>query len=168
MTDPSAIEPERVTVKPTLALQYASECGTDPKEIAEAMGQAFGVLQRFARQHGVQFAGPPRSIYTGYGEGGTEFTVAMPIASAPSGEVGEGLVEVGQIQGGTALRFVHKGPYPQLIDTYEKITTWLKDKGMIESDADWAKYMPMWEEYLNDPTSTPETELITQIYLPLR
>jgi effector-binding domain-containing protein len=168
MTDLEAIKPERVAVKPALALQFATGCGTDPKEIADAMGQAFGVLQQFAQEHAVQFAGPPRSIYTGYGEGGTEFIVAMPIAGAPSGAGGEGPVEVGEIPGGNALRFVHKGPYPQLMETYEKITAWMKAEGMIESDADWAKYMPMWEEYVNDPMSTPEAELITQIYLPLR
>jgi hypothetical protein len=26
----------------------------------------------------------------------------------------------------------------------------------------------MWEEYLNDPAATPESELITRIYLTLR
>jgi effector-binding domain-containing protein len=38
---------------------------------------------------------------------------------------------------------------------------------MLESEADWAKYMPMWEEYMNDPESTPAEELITNIYVPV-
>ncbi len=168
MTDPTAVSPERVTVEPALALQYAAECRSDPREIAAAMDHAFGVLRQSAAKCGVQAAGPPRSIYTAYGEGGTEFTVAVPIAEAPAGGIGEGPVEVGEIPGGSALRFVHKGPYPKLMETYEKIGGWLKAEGMLESDADWAKYMPMWEEYLNDPASTPEGELVTHIYLPLR
>ena len=43
----------------------------------------------------------------------------------------------------------------------------MRGKGLMESEADWMKYMPMWEEYLNDPATTPEAELVTHIYLPI-
>ncbi len=42
-----------------------------------------------------------------------------------------------------------------------------KAKGLMQCEADWARYMPMWEEYLNDPQTTPEAELMTYIYLPV-
>ena len=42
-----------------------------------------------------------------------------------------------------------------------------KAKGPLQCEADWARYMPMWEEYLNDPQTTPEAELLTYIYLPV-
>ena len=51
--------------------------------------------------------------------------------------------------------------------TYGRITEFLKEKGLLKSEADWARYMPMWEEYRNDPTTTPEAELVTYIYLPV-
>ena len=38
----------------------------------------------------------------------------------------------------------------------------------MRSEADWAKYMPMWEEYMNDPERTPAAELLTHIYLPAK
>jgi AraC family transcriptional regulator len=41
------------------------------------------------------------------------------------------------------------------------------EKQWMKSEADWARYMPMWEEYLNDPDSTPAAELVTYIYLPV-
>jgi len=168
MTESPQIQPERVKVEPVVALTLDAQCGNDPQEIARAMGQAFGTLGQFARQHRVQFAGPPRAIYTGYGPGGTKFTVVMPISADVLGEIGAGPVTVGDVPGTKALRFTHRGPYVKLMQTYEQITAWMKAEGMLVTDADWAKYMPMWEEYVNDPESTPEEDLITHIYVPLR
>jgi len=45
---------------------------------------------------------------------------------------------------------------------------WLKDQKLIDTEADWSRYMPMWEEYVSDPDCTPAPELVTQIYLPLK
>jgi len=168
MTDALTIQPERVQVEPVLALKLNAQCGNDPKQIAQAMGEAFGTLGQFAHQHRVQFAGPPRAIYTGYGPEGTSFTVVMPISTEVSRDVGEDPVMVGEVPGGKALRFTHRGPYPKLMQTYEQITAWMKAEGMLVTDADWGKYMPMWEEYVNDPESTPQEDLITHIYVPLR
>ena len=64
-----------------------------------------------------------------------------------------------------AYRFTHRGPYPDLAQTYRRITAFMKEKGWMESEADWSRYMPMWEEYLNDPETTPPAELLTYIYL---
>jgi effector-binding domain-containing protein len=68
----------------------------------------------------------------------------------------------------SALRFVHHGPYRDVRNTYDRIEAWLRERGGIKTPADWARYSPMWEEYLNDPATTPESELITRIYLTLR
>jgi effector-binding domain-containing protein len=168
VNDSHTIQPERVQVKPTLALQIASRSGSDPQDISEAMRKAFDELHRVSQVHTVQFAGPPRAIYTAYSAEGTEFTVVLPIAAAVSGDMGDTAVTVGEVPGGEALRFVHEGPYPELEHTYSRITDWMKANDMLGTEADWAKYMPMWEEYVNDPASTPADDLITHIYVPLR
>ena len=51
--------------------------------------------------------------------------------------------------------------------TYNRITALLKEKGLMESEADGSRYMPMWEEYINDPGTTPAADLVTYIYLPV-
>jgi len=160
-------QPEQVTVASVLAVQYSTGCSMDPGEIATTMGKAFETLHQFAGIHALQFASPPRAIYTGYGAEGVDFTVAVPVAADSAVDAEESEITVGEIPGGQALRFIHEGPYPKLRETYEQITAWMKEQGMLESEADWAKYMPMWEEYINDPESTPEEELITHIYVPL-
>jgi effector-binding domain-containing protein len=124
----------------------------------------------FMGQHGFSCSGPPRAIYTAYGAEGVEFIVVMPLAAPPVGPVpdGPGTPKVGTIPGGKALRFTHRGPYRELMKTYGQVTQYMQAKGMLANEADWARYMPMWEEYLNDPCMTPEADLLTYIYVPLR
>lgn len=156
-----------VEVSPALAAQMPGRSTSDPSTIAKAMGEAFDALGGFLGRHSLVPSGPPRAIYTSYGPEGTNFIVAMPIASAPAGPVEEGPGFVGTLSGGKALRFTHRGPYRDLMATYGRITEFMLLKGLMRSESDWGLYMPMWEEYLNDPHTTPEADLVTHIYLPL-
>jgi effector-binding domain-containing protein len=162
----SDLEFTEVNVSPVLAAQIPAESGPDPASISGAMGSAFGALMGFMQKNALIPTAPPRAIYTSYSPEGTKFIVAMPIANPSSPIKGDpGFVDT--LSGGKALRFTHHGPYPDLMKTYERITQFLLEKGFMKSEADWAKFMPMWEEYLNDPTTTPEAELATFIYLPI-
>jgi effector-binding domain-containing protein len=162
-----ALESTEVEVPPTLAAQMPGQSPADPPAIAAAMDQTFGRLMAFIGRHALRPAGPPRTIYTAYGPAGIKFTVALPVAAPPATPIESGPGSVGSLAGGKALRFTHRGPYASLAATYGQITEFLKAKGLMRSEADWAQYMPMWEEYLNDPQTTPEAELLTYIYLPV-
>ncbi len=167
MSDFDALEFTEVEVPPTLAAQMPGQSPTDPPAIAAAMGETFGQLMGFVGRHALRPAGPPRTIYTAYGAEGIKFTVVMPVAAPPATPVRSGPGSVGSLSGGKALRFTHRGPYANLMVTYGQITEFLKAKGLMQCEADWARYMPMWEEYLNDPRTTPESKLLTHIYLPV-
>jgi len=166
MSSFDALEFVEVEIPPTLAAQMPGQCGPDPSAIAGAIGAAFEKLMGLVQQHKLVPAGPPRTIYTSYGPQGIEFVVAMPIAAPPSKPIKGGPGFVQNIPGAKALRFTHHGPYANLMKTYGQITEFLKARGLMKTEADWAKYMPMWEEYLNDPQTTPEAKLLTYIYLP--
>ncbi|MEM1048016.1 MAG: AraC family transcriptional regulator [Pseudomonadota bacterium] len=56
----------------------------------------------------------------------------------------------------------HKGPYAGLQSAY----TWLYGTWLPESGSETADFPP-FEEYLNDPKSTPPQELITRIHVPV-
>ena len=161
-----ALEFTEVEVPPVLAAQMPGQSTPDPAAIAKAIGSTFGQLMGFVGQHKLRPSGPPRCIYTAYGPKGIEFIVAMPVAKPPAKPVKAGPGSVQSIPGGKALRFTHRGPYANLKNTYGQITEFLKTKGLMKTEADWARYMPMWEEYLNDPQTTPEADLLTYIYLP--
>jgi effector-binding domain-containing protein len=161
------LEYVEVSVAPTLAAQTSTRCPSDPASIRAAMERAFGELMTFFARHGTFPVGPPRTIYTGHGPEGTEFTVAFPVGGPPAAAPEGGPVTVGPLPAGKAHRFTHRGPYPGLGKTYEGITGWLKERGLIQNEADWVRFMPMWEEYVNDPRATPEADLVTYIYLPI-
>ena len=154
-----------VTVPPVLAVQVPGRGGSDPASISSSIGAAFGTLSDFLGRHTLKPAGPPRVIYTDYGAEGVSFKVVMPLAGGSSASV-EPPIEIGTLTGGETLRFTHRGSYRDLARTYGRITEFLKETGRMATEADWARYMPMWEEYINDPEKTPEADLVTRIYLP--
>ena len=167
MSESHDLKPEEVTYGPILGAQVDMTSGSDPAEMGKAFGTAFGRLADYVQATGVQPLGAPRAIYTAYGPDGTDFTVVMPLASGAEGGTPDGSVVVDEVPGGKALRFVHRGPYDRLRETYDGITNWMIRNGRMESESDWMKYTPMWEEYVTDPDSTPPEELLTYIYLPL-
>ncbi len=161
------IQAEDVTVAPVLAARTTCHCALT--EIPAATASAFATLGAFMHAQALVPAGPPRAIYTGYSANETTFDVAMPIAARPVGTPSPtGAVKIDQLPAGPAWRFLHTGPYRTLWETYGRITEWLRSRQLLVTEADWAKFMPMWEEYLNDPQTTPEAELRTYIYLPRR
>lgn len=58
---------------------------------------------------------------------------------------------------------VHKGPYSEIQAAYRHLyRTWLPRSGEEAADR------PCFEQYLNNPRSTPASELLTEVFLPLR
>lgn len=168
MPDTASLEFTEVHVGPALAAQLSSRSAPDPASISAAMHSAFGALMGFVCAHQLQMNGQPRAIYTAYSPEGVEFTVALPVAAGPDpSSPDDSAFHVTGLPPCQALRFTHHGPYPELARTYNQITEFMKEKGWMQSEADWIRYMPMWEEYLNDPETTPPAELKTYIYLPV-
>jgi hypothetical protein len=161
------LEFAEVEVPSVLAAQMPGVSGAGPAAIAGAMRSAFNELMGFVRQHKLTPAGPPRAIYTAYGPQGVRFIVAMPIVKpqAMPRTIGPGFIK--PLAGAKAMRFTHRGPYAELVKTYGRITEFLKTRGQIKTEVDWGRYMPMWEEYLNDPHTTRPEDLRTYIYLPV-
>jgi effector-binding domain-containing protein len=161
------MEPMEVNVPSTRVVQVDIGSGSEPEAIRDAMLDGFGRIAVYAASHGLELTGPPRSVYTAHGPDETRFTLAFPVAADTPDPGTVGGVSVGELKGGNMLRFQHEGPYDELIETYGRITRWMVANGHMESDADWVKYTPMWEEYVNDPDSTPPEELLTYIYVPV-
>ena len=128
---------------------------------------AFGTLYAAVGRAGLTPSGAPRAIYTAWGADEVGFAVAAPIDREPVTALDAG-VGTAKLPERVALRFVHRGPYREIKATYDQIESWLRERGGIKTPADWAHYCPMWEEYVNDPATTPESELVTNIFFSLR
>ena len=159
------LENMEVTVPATLVAQIEGlTCKPDDPGtvISGALGRLYGAINRA----GLTPTAPPRVIYTEVGPDEMRFTVAAPVDRSSAAPMGQG-ISIAMLPERPALRFVHRGPYAELERTYAQIESWLRERGGMKTHADWARYSPMWEEYLNDPTTTPESELLTHIFLPL-
>ena len=62
---------------------------------------------------------------------------------------------------GAALKFVHRGSYDEMDTTYEAIAHHLEEKNLEAKDL-------FVEQYMKDPVTTPEDDLVIEIYVPLK
>jgi effector-binding domain-containing protein len=62
---------------------------------------------------------------------------------------------------GKALKFVHRGSYDAMDSTYEAITNYLDEKQLEAKDL-------FIEQYMKDPLTTPEDDLVIEVYVPLK
>jgi DNA gyrase inhibitor GyrI len=167
MTATDLLEQTEVDVHSVPGAQFTMSCASDPAAISAAMQAGFATLMPYIAINNLMPAGPPRAIYSAFDKTQTRFTLAMPVASTAGANPSTGIT-LGMLPGGRMHRFTHRGPYTELSQTYEAITSWMRNTGLMRDAADWMKYSPMWEEYVTDPAITPASELITYIYVPVR
>ena len=79
----------------------------------------------------------------------------MPIAEAPK-DPPKGDIAVGQSPAGKALKFVHRGSYDAMDNTYEAITNYLDDKRLEAKDV-------FIEEYATDPVNADEDKFVVNV-----
>ncbi|CAM4192750.1 AraC family transcriptional regulator [Bordetella tumbae] len=80
----------------------------------------------------------------------------------PDGAVVDAVFEPFALPATRCAVLEYTGPYSELESAYNWLFgQWLPDSGYETRD------FPMWEEYVNDPKTTPASDLKTRIYLPL-
>jgi effector-binding domain-containing protein len=84
----------------------------------------------------------------------------VPVKEAPSLPK-ESELKVGKSPGGAALKFVHRGTYDAMDTTYEAITDHLDERKLEAREM-------FVEQYMKDPTGTPDDDLVIDIYVPLK
>ncbi|MCJ8143985.1 GyrI-like domain-containing protein [Ancylobacter sp. A5.8] len=104
--------------------------------------------------------GAPFIVYTMTDDVGFEFEAAQPFEGVTT-EKPQGGMEFSASPGGKALRFTHRGPYDAMDPTYEQIANLLDAKDLEAQDL----YV---EEYRSDPRTTPQDDLVIDIWVPLK
>lgn len=164
MTTRLDIEATEVDVPAVDAVTIEARCRV--ADIGTTVPTLFSRLGEFVGRTALRVSGAPRIIYTEMDEGDTTLVAAMPVAAGASSHDGNADIRVRVLPAGRMWRFVHHGPYPNMGTTYDAITEWLRQKQLITDERDWIDFMPMWEEYVNDPATTKPEDLLTHIYLP--
>lgn len=149
---------EQVTMTETTIIYYAGSGLWDTafETIISAFRSVYGAMEKL----GAKPAGAPMTIYTATDDTGFQFQAAVPVAQAPVLPP-DGDIKVGKSPAGTALKFLHRGSYDAMDTTYEAITHHLDEKRLEAKDL-------FVERYLKDPVTTPEDDLVIEVYVPLK
>ncbi|NND44154.1 MAG: hypothetical protein HKN58_02440 [Xanthomonadales bacterium] len=145
-----------VNVEPVDVLLVAARSSQQADDVTRALAEAFGELTQFMAEHDIGLAGQPMAITRAWDEEGYEFDAALPVDRLP--ESTSGNVRTGQSPGGRAVRIVHQGPYDAMLDSYERLASYMAAHGLEEGPVSW-------EHYISDPGDTAPGDLVTHIYV---
>jgi effector-binding domain-containing protein len=126
----------------------------------ETLLDAFKSLYSFLDKQGIKRDGPSMTIYTQADDTGFSFQAAVPIAEAPKDKPA-GDIAVGESPSGRAFKFLHRGSYDSMDNTYEAITNFLDERRLEARDL-------FVEEYVTDPVTSPEDKLVVNVYVPVK
>jgi effector-binding domain-containing protein len=117
-------------------------------------------LQAALDKQNIKAAGAPLIVYTSTDDTGFVFQAQIPVTEAPKAPLGKDISN-GKSPEGKALKFVHRGSYDNMDNTYEAITNHLDEKKLEAKDS-------FIEEYVTDPLKTAEDKLIINVFVPLK
>jgi len=148
---------EEVTLAPKTVLIYTGNATWD--SAFESLMDAFKAVSTLIDKQGIKPAGNPMIIYTSTDDNGFVFQAEMPVDQEPKNLPKN--MSMGKSPDGRALKFVHRGSYDNMDNTYEAITNYLDDKKLEAKDL-------FIEEYTTDPLKTAEDKLVINVYVPLK
>ena len=146
-------EDATLTAKPIV---YIKGTGTWDNAF-ETITNSFKTLKAYIAKEGLKIDGQTMTIFTATDDTGFQFQAAIPVADPPRTPP-KGEIAVGTSPEGHALKFVHRGSYDGLDNTYEAITNYLDDHKLEAKDM-------FIEQYLTDPLTANEDHLVVNVYV---
>ena len=125
----------------------------------DTLVDAFKALNALLDKQGIKHAGNAMIVYTSTDDTGFTFFAEIPVDQDPKNLPKD--MSIGKSPEGKALKFVHRGSYDNMDNTYEAITNHLDDKKLEAKDT-------FIEEYVTDPLKTAEDKLVINVFVPLK
>ena len=125
----------------------------------ETLIDSFKTLSALLDKQGIKSTGNPLIVYTSTDDTGFTYLAEIPVDQDPKNLTKD--MSMGKSPDGKALKFVHRGSYDNMDNTYEAITNHLDDKKLEAKDT-------FIEEYITDPLKTAEDKLVINVYVPLK
>jgi effector-binding domain-containing protein len=148
---------EPITLEPKKVLIAKGSANWDAA--FDALIESFKTLNALLDKQGIKPAGNPMIVYTSTDDNGFTYLAEIPVEQEPK-SLGKGM-SIGNSPDGKALKFVHRGSYDNMDNTYEAITNHLDEKRLEAKDT-------FIEEYMTDPLKTAEDKLVINVYVPLK
>jgi len=125
----------------------------------ETLTEAFKSVKQFLDKAGLKAAGPPMTIYTAMDDVSFNFQAAIPVQTPPS-KAPTGEILAGTSPAGKALKFVHRGSFEAMTQTYDTISHHVEEKQISTQEL-------LIEEYITDLLTAPADKLVVNIFVPL-
>ena len=125
----------------------------------DALIDSFKALTALLDKQGIKATGNSMIVYTSTDDTGFTYQAQIPVDQDVKNLTKD--MSMGKSPEGKALKFVHRGSYDNMDNTYEAITNHLDDKKLEAKDT-------FIEEYLTDPLKTAEDKLVINVFVPLK
>ncbi len=153
--DPTDVDQVTLPGKPAAVLAGTSTWD----EGFTSLQNAFRKIEDELVRAGIAPDGKPLTVFVETDDLGFRYEAMIPIPQVPAGRATlTPEVRFGKTPEGAAMRFVHKGTYEEIDETYETITAYLDAKGVAVKDA-------FVEEYLGDLTERTDPNLELNIFV---
>jgi effector-binding domain-containing protein len=125
----------------------------------DTLMESFKSLSALLDKQSIARSGNPMIVYTSNDDTGFTYLAEMPVDQEPKNLTKD--MSLGKSPEGKALKFIHRGSYDNMDNTYEAITNHLDDKKLEAKDT-------FIEEYITDPLKTAEDKLVINVFVPLK
>jgi effector-binding domain-containing protein len=148
---------EEITLTPKTVVVLKGTANWD--SAFETLTDSFKALSALLDKQGIKSTGNSMIVYTSTDDTGFTYLAEIPVDQDPKNLAKT--MSMGKSPDGKALKFVHRGSYDNMDNTYEAITNHLDDKKLEAKDT-------FIEEYITDPLKTAEDKLVINVYVPLK
>jgi effector-binding domain-containing protein len=148
---------EQITLAPKTVVIAKGNANWD--SAFDTLVESLKTLATLLDKQGIKPAGNFMIVYTSTDDTGFTYLAEIPVDQEPKNLTKA--MSMGKSPEGKALKFVHRGSYDNMDNTYEAITNHLDDKKLEAKDT-------FIEEYITDPLKTAEDKLVINVYVPLK
>ena len=148
---------EQITLAPKAVVIAKGNANWD--SAFDTLVESLKTLSTLLDKQGIKPAGNFMIVYTSTDDTGFTYLAEIPVDQEPKNLTKA--MSMGKSPEGKALKFVHRGSYDNMDNTYEAITNHLDDKKLEAKDT-------FIEEYITDPLKTAEDKLVINVYVPLK
>ncbi len=146
-------EDTMLTAKPMVYVKGTGTWDTAFDTIAKSLK----TVKAYVDKEGLKADGQPMTLFTSTDDAGFSYEAAIPLAEPPKNPP-HGDIAIGASPQGRALKFVHRGSYDGLDNTYEAITNYLDERRLEAKDM-------FIEQYVTDPVSSNEDHLVVNVFV---
>jgi effector-binding domain-containing protein len=148
---------EEITLEPKTVVIMKGNANWD--SAFDTLIDSFKALSALLDKQGIKPSGNSMIVYTSTDDTGFTYLAEIPVDQEPKNLTKA--MSMGKSPEGKSLKFVHRGSYDNMDNTYEAITNHLDDKKLEAKDT-------FVEEYITDPLKTAEDKLVINVYVPLK